>query len=198
MSIENFYVHPDRRGSARTDVDLLATRFKYREERYPSPRGSMIDDSEIADCPTFANIILAEITDQQFCKLNGPWTNPRDMNMERVLRSIGCVTENELAPAAQTLYRTGKWENPVAMVRLFAIGHRRSENLPSRSIPIAMDPNQQLTWSSVIDFCLDRFKRYRSIKTQVDHWAADGTHLKDLAETDDREGIYSLFGLGRR
>jgi len=31
-TITNFVVHPDRRGSQRTDVDVLAVRFPYRHE----------------------------------------------------------------------------------------------------------------------------------------------------------------------
>lgn len=33
FQIENFVVHPERRGAQRTDADLLAVRFPYRAER---------------------------------------------------------------------------------------------------------------------------------------------------------------------
>lgn len=45
LQIENFYIHPVRRGSARTDADLLAVRFPYRAERlYDPPYDIMPDD----------------------------------------------------------------------------------------------------------------------------------------------------------
>jgi hypothetical protein len=33
FQIENFVVHPERRGTQRTDADLLAVRFPHRAER---------------------------------------------------------------------------------------------------------------------------------------------------------------------
>ena len=46
LQIENFYVHPEGRGGARTDADLLAVRFPHRaERRYDNPHDIMEDDT---------------------------------------------------------------------------------------------------------------------------------------------------------
>ena len=45
LQIENFVVHPERRGGQRTDADLLAVRFRHRAERlFGSPNDIMTDD----------------------------------------------------------------------------------------------------------------------------------------------------------
>ena len=45
LQIENFVVHPERRGGQRTDADLLAVRFPHRAERlFDSPNDIMTDD----------------------------------------------------------------------------------------------------------------------------------------------------------
>jgi hypothetical protein len=45
FQIENFVVHPERRGSQRTDADLLAVRFPHRAERlFDDPNDVMADD----------------------------------------------------------------------------------------------------------------------------------------------------------
>ena len=48
LQIENFVVHPERRGGQRTDADLLAVRFPYRAERlFDDPNDIMADDELI-------------------------------------------------------------------------------------------------------------------------------------------------------
>jgi hypothetical protein len=185
MTIENFLVHPEFGSNPRTDVDILATRFRYRQENVAQ---SMIDDPLIVKCETFANIIIAEIK-TSFCRLNGPWRNPASENMERVLRSIGCcVTEEEVSAAAQSLYNDGKWSNDMATVRLFVMGERKNNDLE-------IDPRQQIEWSSVIDFCVRRFKTYEEQKASNSQWSPDGIRLRELALVNDIESIRNYFGL---
>ena len=48
LQIENFVVHPERRGGQRTDADLLAVRFPYRAERlFDDPNDIMADDERL-------------------------------------------------------------------------------------------------------------------------------------------------------
>jgi len=184
MTVENFLIHPEFGSNIRTDADLLATRFKHRTENVDRP---MADDSRIVECDTFANIIIAEIKTGN-CALNGPWTEPSRQNMERVLRSIGCVTAKEVDAAASALYRGGKWASECATIRLFAVGDSRDESLD-------IDPSQQLEWSSIIDFCVGRFKEYKRQKSSNGQWAADGIHLRRLGLRDDTPAIRHYFGL---
>ncbi len=184
LTIENFLVHPEAGSNPRTDVDILATRFAYRRENADRP---MTDDPQVIECQTFANIIIAEIK-TGLCRLNGPWTNPHRGNMERVLASVGCVRKDEIASAAQSLYETGRWSNSTATVRLFAVGEWMNNGLP-----IGLE--QQIEWTSVINFCVRRFKDYRLQKASNRQWPADGVRLRELA-LDDRIGsIRRYYGL---
>ncbi len=185
MTIENFLVHDESRSNPRTDVDLLTTRFVHRQENVLQP---MQDDPPVADCSTLVNVVIAEIKTRQ-CALNGPWTNPGHQNMERVLRSIGCVPGGETPHAADSLYQTGKWSNSVATVRLFAVGEWRNETL-------LIDPEQQIVWSSLIDFCIGRFKSYERQKASNGQWTADGIRFRKMALRGDVRSIRAYFGLG--
>lgn len=192
MSIENFYVHPENRGSARTDADVIATRFQHRrEDYYPVP---MSDDPSVVECDTFVNIVIAETTRNE-CKLNGPWTKPERSNMQRVLNAIGCVHANEVDGAARSLYESGKWTNELTTIRLFALGENKNENFPNAYIPIKIDPKQQIDWNHIIDFCIQRLNDYESQKADVSHWANDGKMLKTLARQNARNDIRTYFNL---
>jgi hypothetical protein len=184
MTIENFLVHPETGSNPRTDVDVLATRFEHRRENIESP---MADDPRVAECQTFANIIIAEIKTSQ-CRLNGPWTDRGAGNMERVLRSIGCASEDEVAPAARSLYEEGKWSNGTATVRLFAMGERTNDSLVTGL-------EQQIEWTSVIDFCVRRFNDYRQQKASNRQWTPDGVQLRNCALEHDEGSIRRYFGL---
>jgi len=184
MTIENFLVHPETGSNSRTDVNILATRFAYCRENIVRP---MIDDPRVISCKTFANIIIAEIKTGTY-SLNGPWTEPSHQNMERVLRSIGCATENEVALAAQSLYATGRWFNGTATVRLFAVGERTNDDL-------LIDREQQIEWASVIAFCVDRFRAYSRQKASNRQWSPDGIRLRELALHNNIGSIRRYFAL---
>jgi hypothetical protein len=184
MTIEKFLVHPETGSCIGTDVDILATRFTYREENVVCP---MADDPQVAECETFANVVIAEIKTGG-CDLNGPWTNPVLQNMERVLRSIGCASKDEIPPAAQSLYEHGKWSNGIATVRLFAVGEESNDHL-------VVGREQQIEWADVIDFCVRRFKDYRRQKVSNGQWTSDGKQLRKLALRNDTPSIRRYFGL---
>lgn len=183
LTTENFIVHPDEGRNQGTDADLLAVRFMHRAENLVSP---MRDDPRVADCSSFPNIIIAEIKTGR-CALNGPWTDPARMNMERVLRAIGCVVEQGVQQAASCLYRNGLWQNESVCVRLFAVGEEKSQ--------LVIPETQQLTWSEIIQFLNERFREYRQQKSSVGQWTADGKKLQRLALKRDDAAIRQLFGL---
>ena len=109
FQIENFVVHPARRGSQRTDADLLAVRFPHRAERlFDDPNNIMADDEQsLALSREMIDVLLIEIKANQPCALNGPWTRQDDQNVHRVLAAIGCVPPQEIEQAAADIYRTG-------------------------------------------------------------------------------------------
>ncbi len=183
-TIENFVVHHERGTSVRTDVDILATRFKYRCENVENP---MQDDERVVRCDTLVNVILAEVK-RGDCALNGPWTRRGEGNMQRVLRAVGCTKPDEVESAACQLYRVGRWSNDSTTVRLFALGERTDATL-------IVGPEQQLEWDSVIHFCISRFQDYRAQKSSVGQWTVDGKLLREFALSGDENRIRSLFGL---
>jgi hypothetical protein len=183
MTTENFLIHPETREHYGTEADIFATRFRHRRENIDRP---MTDDPRVCDCPTFANIIVAEVK-RGLCELNGPWTNRSSQNMTRVLKAIGCVDDDDVELAAESLYESSRWSNnDTATVRLFAVGERTNGEL---------SPDLQIVWPSVIEFCIDRFTQYRRLKAPNRQWSEDGKHLMKLALDNDVGGIRRYFGL---
>ena len=185
LTTENFVAHPDVGTNQRTDADLLAVRFAHRAENLQRP---MRDDPKVASCTTFANVIIAEAKTAS-CGLNGPWTDPTARNMHRVLKAIGCVPDSALERACEALHAGGCWSDAAVTIRLLALGERRTSSLP---IP----PVQQITWSEVISFCVERFKAYEWEKSSVGQWTADGRKLREdaLGKTPEAS-IRNSFGL---
>ncbi len=183
LTTENFVVHPDSGSSQRTDADLLAVRFRHRQELLSH---SMNDDPAVADCSQLANIVIAEVKTGE-CSLNGPWTRPESQNMLRVIRSVGCVSADDETNVTRDLYDRGKWVGEHVAIRIAAIGEFEA----TRPIPAL-----QLTWDQIIEFCLDRFTAYRNAKNDIDQWAEDGKRLRAAAlSLDGRADIRALFGL---
>ena len=81
LQFENFVVHPEKRGSQRTDADLVGVRFRHRKEfafDHPHP---MPDDERLELSPRFTDVVIVEVKTSQPCTLNGPWTNPERKNV---------------------------------------------------------------------------------------------------------------------
>ena len=92
LQIENFIVHPGRRGSQRTDADLLAVRFPHRAEfLFDHPEPMRDDEDTLCLSPEAIDVVIAEVKTNQPCALNGPWTAEESQNVHRVLAAIGCV-----------------------------------------------------------------------------------------------------------
>ena len=86
LQIENFVVHPERRGGQRTDADLLAVRFPHRAERlFDDPNDIMPDDEHrLSLSHDLIDVVIAEVKTNQPCTLNGPWTQEERQNVHRV------------------------------------------------------------------------------------------------------------------
>ncbi|MGJ0510659.1 MAG: hypothetical protein ACR652_26745 [Methylocystis sp.] len=180
LQIENFVVHPERRGGQRTDADLLAVRFPYRAERlFDNPQDIMADDEQrLALSNVLIDVVIAEVKTNQPCTLNGPWTRSDQKNVHRVLAAIGCLPPDCIERAAENIYRAGIHAGDGQLrVRLVAVGRNQSEELAA-----AYPEVKQLIWSEVLSFIWDRLHRYRSQKTQVDQWDLPGRAIKHLAD----------------
>jgi hypothetical protein len=180
FQIENFIIHPTRRGGQRTDADLLAVRFPFRAERlFDDPQDTMADDVQrLALSRDQIDVVIAEVKANQPCALNGPWTRQDRQNVHRVLAAIGCLPPDHTEQAARDIYRTGVHVSKLGLcIRLVAVGRERTEEL-SATYPDVV----QLTWPEMLAFIWDRFYRYRQQKTQVDQWDAQGRKIKRLAD----------------
>lgn len=179
FQIENFVIHPPKRGSQRTDADLLAVRFPFRAERLlDDPDDIMTDDEQsLALSGDLIDIVIAEVKSNQPCTLNGPWTRQERRNVHRVLAAIGCLPHNKIDAAAMDIYRSGFHSSDTLRIRLVAVGRDQSEDLARRYPEV-----RQLLWPDMLAFIWQRFGRYRHQKTQVDQWDAEGKKIKQLAD----------------
>jgi hypothetical protein len=175
-TITNFVVHPDRGGSQRTDVDVLAVRFPYRIELSTS-------DDPMQDHPVFKSdgkidIIFAEVK-HGLCSLNGPWTNPEDKNMQRTLYAVGAFDSHRVPEVAKALYKEGCYQDDIYRVRLFALGETKNDAI----LPNAV----QLVWDEILAFIFDRFNRYKAQKAHHGQWDSTGRQLYTLASSHTQE-----------
>ena len=180
LEIENFVVHPERRGSQRTDADLLAVRFPHRAERlFDDPHDIMADDEHrLALSRDLIDVLIVEVKTNQPCTLNGPWTRQDQQNVHRVLAAIGCLPPDHIADAAADIYRAGIHASGTGLrIRLVAVGRDRSDELAAQYPGVA-----QLIWLDLLAFIWDRLRTYRNQKTQVDQWDAQGRKIKRLAD----------------
>ena len=187
LQIENFVVHPERRGAQRTDADLLAVRFPYRAERlFDDPHDIMSDDEAgLSLSADQIEVVIAEVKTSQPCTLNGPWTREDHQNVHRVLAAIGCLPPGHVGKAASDIYKTGIHNSELRLrVRLVAVGASRNDDLGATYPEVT-----QLVWPEMLAFIWDRFRTFRRQKTQVDQWDRQGRLLKHIAakSQDDRE-----------
>lgn len=148
LQTENFIVHPSGRGGQRTDADLLGVRFPHREEFLFDDQEPMRDDVETLDLSSdVVEIVIAEIKSNQPCSLNGPWSNRDARNVQRTLVAIGCLSDEEIEPAAVALYQEGAWKSERVRVRLVAIGRDTDPQLSKRFPRIV-----QITWKELLAF----------------------------------------------
>lgn len=163
LTTVNFVVHPDGRGSQRTDADVLGIRFPYRAELYTD---TMQDDELFTKVEDKPFIIIAEVK-TSMCELNGPWTEPGRKNMQRVLRAIGLFPVELVETAANSIYETGVWEDNNYYLSLVCIGARKNNDKEYTEKYKAVP---QVTWEHILGFIYDRFNKYRNQKADHDQW----------------------------
>ena len=101
LQIENFVVHPGRRGSQRRDADLLGVRFPHRAEFLLDHQDPMRDDEgTLRLSSVLIDVAIVEVKGNQPCALNGPWTAKEHQNVNRVLAAIGCLPHDLIDEAA--------------------------------------------------------------------------------------------------
>ena len=183
LQIENFVVHPTRRGGQRTDADIIAARFPHRAEFLFDDANRIMADDHVGISLSYdrIDVVIAEVKTNQQCTLNGPWTREDQQNVHRVLAAIGCLPRAEIGQAAVAIYSRGLYENAEGVrICLVAIGRE-----PGAELAAAYPAVVQLTWQRLARFMWQRFRDYRQQKTQVNQWDEQGRRIKRLADQSD-------------
>lgn len=175
LTIENFSVHPDVSGTQRTEVDILAARFRHRCELQTSGK-PMMDHPAFAGVEERVHIVLAEIKSVTgCCSINGPWTRPQDENLQRVLHAVGAFPEAEVVRVADALYTRRVYATDDTRVSFFALGGRNSSD-PSVAPPVV-----QIIWEEVLQFIHTRMVSYQPQKASHPQWEETGRQLFQTA-----------------
>ncbi|HEV2486225.1 MAG TPA: hypothetical protein VGT08_11900 [Terracidiphilus sp.] len=169
MTTNDFVLHPDQKPwGQRTDADVFGVRFPFRREL------EFEDDTpfHFMDKPHF---IIGEIT-QGECKLNGPWTERADKNMQYLLQAIGAFDPKELDAIADSLYETFHYDVPDFRVELIAFGRMSSSDFSDSDRPL-----MQLEFHELCRFIFRRFSQFKDIKNDHQHWDWAGQTLWKLS-----------------
>ncbi len=172
LTITNFIVHPDSGNRQETDVDILGVRFPFRSENLYRP---MIDFEYFRGFTNKPLIVISEVK-TGLCNLNGPWTNPGRMNMNRVLHALGAFCQNETEAVASNLYSKGFYENERYHITLLCIGKSKNDFLISDKPEVP-----QILWNEILSFIYERFKNYSNEKVSHPQWDEDGKKLWECA-----------------
>ncbi len=170
LTIPNFVLHPVKPGSARTDVDIVGLRFPNRRE---------LSDGVIDDEPFRKQVqpwlVLAEVK-TCYMSLNQTWTVNSGSNIASVLAAIGFVGSQRTEAVARTLAGCGVWNDERISCSLFFVGDCLPKELAQQYVDVPYR-----TWSQVLAFVYDRFKRFDRLKTDHDQWDSTGKTLWDLS-----------------
>jgi hypothetical protein len=166
LSIHSFIVHIDKSDpvilpdgtevGARTEADLMGVRFPNSREvlnNHPMEDASWITQPpEHVGKPLF---ILVEVK-ASTCKMNGPWTDPRKANMQRVIRRLGFASsEPEVDEIAASMYRHARWVGSQAVIQYVCVGDEQNSALSERFGSLV-----QLAWADIGSFLFHRFKDF--------------------------------------
>ncbi len=182
LTTTNFIIHPEYGHNQRTDADILAVRFPFREERLIEP---MVDDAIVISVNSLKILIFIAEVKKGLCRLNGPWTDPEKHNMGRVLKAIGVFSVNENDIVAKALYSNGCYENDNYSISLICIGERTNDILKQQYPQV-----KQITWPEVFSFMFERFKAYPQQKSSHPQWDKNGKALWNACKVSNSVGEY--------
>jgi hypothetical protein len=156
LSIPGFILHPDKvQRFPETEADLIAVRFPYSAEVLGGR--SMTDDGSLLQIDmrkTRIVFILAEVK-VDVCRINGPWSDRTRGNMQRVIRRLGFVADDQIGTIAESMYDDLRWESDTHIIQYIAVGSRSNDDL-GRQYPQLL----QITFEQISDFLLRRFRDF--------------------------------------
>ena len=89
------------------------------------------------------------------CDINGPWSNPREGNMQRVIRRIGMASPDKVNEIARTMYKELRYEDGRFVLQYVSVGRRRNEERQSQYPQLL-----QITWDDIATFLYERFSMF--------------------------------------
>jgi hypothetical protein len=153
LTIPGFVVHPDqRRRFPRTEADLLGVRFPFSRE-WISTR-QMEDDSlltRIDETRRRIVFVLVEVKTDLY-DINGPWSERRDENVQRVIRRLGFANESLVDGIAARVYESARWDDNDYVLQYVCVGARKNDGR-QRQFPQLL----QIDWSEMAHFLWRRF-----------------------------------------
>jgi hypothetical protein len=172
MTINDYVLHNDQKPyGQRTDADIFGVRFPFRKELD-------FEDDNLFRSVRKPHFIIAEIT-QGTCKLNGPWTKRDRGNMQYVLNGIGAFKLGTIDRIADSLYEKYHFEDQDFRIELIAFGKNKSEDLSDLKKPL-----MQLEFHDLSRFIFRRFRQFKDIKNDHQHWDYAGRRLWDLVRAN--------------
>lgn len=185
FSITNFVVHPNLGHNQITDVDIYGVRFPYRAELLDKP---MEDDSIFTKHSDKPYIILAEVKTKT-CKINNSWLKKDNKSLEFIISALGTHKKVNIENIAINLYEYGYYEDDYYLISLVCVGDRKNDRISEvyRAIP-------QITWSSMLKFIYNRFKKYRLEKSAHPQWTPVGKKLykRCFESSNEKDFISSI------
>ena len=167
FTFENFVVHPESRGPQKTDIDIIALRFPYRQELKTSDH-PMKDHQIFHDQDNHASVFFVEVKRNRG-SINPSWRNPQ--NMQSVLNAIGVLHNKNIKTASETLCRDYKFRQKEVSISFVKVGKTCSSN---HDIPL-------LTWDEILRWIHSRYVDYKEQKADHEQWDGIGTDLYELA-----------------
>ena len=168
FTINSFIIHPLRKGSARTDADIVGIRFPHRQEL---SKDNDVDMPEFTRASGKSYFVIAEVK-TSVCQLNGPWSDPTKENIQALLGDLGPFETSKIDIVAKSIYEHGAFEDSSFYCSLFFLGSETNSDLEKTYPGIP-----QHTWNQVLQFIFERFSTYKSRKMDHSSWDDTGKFL---------------------
>lgn len=167
FTFENFIVHPDGRGSQKTEIDIIALRFPHRQELRTSDH-PMEDYQLFQSQEKYASVFFVEFKRNRG-SINPAWRNPQ--NMQSILNAIGVLDNKDIKTASEALCRDYRFSQKEVSFSFVKVGKTCSSN---HDIPL-------LTWDKILRWMYSRYVDYKEQKADHEQWDGVGTDLYELA-----------------
>lgn len=116
----------------------------------------MVDDRRLtALAPKRQLLFLLVEVKSDLCNINGPWSDPEQGNMQRVISRLGFADSSKVDVIAQSMYAHLQWSDSRAVLQYLAVGKRKNDGR-QRQYPKLL----QITWNEIADFLFERFHEF--------------------------------------